>query len=89
MDELTHFRASGGVDLSFRGAGGQAVPWIWRSEFGVPAVLHHVVAVHPFDGEELRAAQDVHHIIPEHGCGVPPLLKRAANVRPAVILKHR
>ncbi len=89
LHKLTHFWPSGGVDLPFGGAGGQTVPRVRGSEFGVPAVLHHIIAVHPFDGEELRAAQDINHIVPEHRRGVPSLLEGAANVCPTVILKHK
>lgn len=86
---LTNFWPPGCVDLALGGAGCQAVTRRGWTQLGVPAVLQDVVAVHALDGEELWATQDVDHIVPEDSCGIPALLKGAADICPAGVLRGK
>lgn len=86
---LTHFWPPGGIDLSLGCTGSQAITRCGWTQLGVPAVLQNIITVHALDWEELWATQDVDHIVPEDGCGVPALLEGAANVCPAGVLQGK
>lgn len=83
---LTDFGTSRRVNFAFCGTGGKAVSRCWRAQFGIPAILHNIIAIHSFYGEELRATQNVYYIVPKHTCCISSFLKGAADVCPAIIL---
>lgn len=83
---LTDFRTSRCIDFALCGTGSEAVSRCWGAQFGIPAILHHIIAVHSFYGEELRATQNVYNIVPKHACCISSFFKGAADIRPAIIL---
>ena len=83
---LTDFGTARCINFSLCGTGSQAVSRCWGSQFGIPAILHDIIAVHSFNGEKLRATQNVYNIIPKHACCISAFFKGAANICPAIIL---
>lgn len=83
---LTNFRSPRCVDLSLGGAGSQTVSWSGWTQLGIPAVFQNIVAIHALDREELRAAQDVDHVVPEHSGGIATFLKGTADICPGGLL---